>query len=283
LVARKETEMDVRIAHSPDSDDAFMFYALAAGVLQTGEYRFTHILDDIESLNRKALDGEYEVTAVSIHAYAYLSEKYALLSCGASMGDRYGPLIVARDAWGPNELKCRKIAVPGTMTSAYLAAKLFEPELEHVVVPFDKIIDAIRQGDVDGGVLIHEGQLTYGREGLKKVVDLGEWWFSDTGLPLPLGGNVIRRDLGHEHMKRIASIIRQSIQYGLNHRRPALEHALGYARGLDSRDADRFVSMYVNDRTLDYGDDGRMAVQLLLDRAFSAGLIARRVSVDFVG
>jgi 1,4-dihydroxy-6-naphthoate synthase len=275
--------MEIKVAHSPDSDDAFMFYALSSGLLETGEFSFTHILEDIETLNRKALEGTYEVTAVSIHAYAHISDKYALLSSGASMGERYGPVIVARESWRMEELSKKLIAVPGTMTSAFLAAKLFQPSFEHVVVPFDRIMQAVTAGEVDGGILIHEGQLTYEREGLKKIVDLGEWWYEKTHLPLPLGGNAIRRDLGEERICRIGRLVRESIQHGLDHREKALAHALQYARDLDRGDADRFVGMYVNRRTLDYGEDGRLAVQLFLDKAFESRLIPNRIAVEFVG
>ena len=273
--------MDIRIAHSPDSDDAFMFYALAEGKLPTGEYRFTHRLEDIESLNRKALQGEYEVTALSIHAYAYVADRYALLPSGASMGDRYGPMVVSRDAWKPEQIKGRRIAVPGVMTTAYLALKLYQAEFVPVVMSFDGIMSAVKRGEVDAGLLIHEGQLTYAQEGLHKVLDMGEWWHDRTGLPLPLGGNGIRRDLGKERIREISRLIKASIQYGLGHRKDALEHALRYARGLNSGEADRFVSMYVNDRTLDYGEDGRKAVRLLLDEAYAGRLIPDRVQVEF--
>jgi 1,4-dihydroxy-6-naphthoate synthase len=273
---------EIRVAHSPDSDDAFMFCALATGKLDTGNFRFTHTLEDIESLNQKALRGVYEVTAVSIHAYAYISRRYALLSSGASMGDRYGPIVVAREAWAPAALRGKKIAVPGLMTTAFLTLKLFQPDFQPVVIPFDQIISAILQGRADAGLLIHEGQLTYAREGLHKVIDMGEWWHELTGLPLPLGGNAIRRDLGEDDMKKVARLLKESIQYALDHRQEALEYALQYARDLDSAQADRFVGMYVNMRTLDYGEEGRRAVALLLDRACEAGIIPTRVLVDFV-
>jgi 1,4-dihydroxy-6-naphthoate synthase len=275
--------MNIRIAHSPDSDDAFMFYALATQRLPTGQYVFTHTLEDIETLNQKALRGEYEVTAVSIHAYAYLADKYALLASGASMGDRYGPMIVAREPWNPNDLQLKRIAVPGVMTSAFLALKLYQPRFDHVVIPFDQIMTAVQAGEVDGGLLIHEGQLTYSQQGLHKILDLGEWWHGQTGLPLPLGGNVIRRDLGHDNMQAIARLLRESIGYALNHREEALKHAMQFARDLSSQMADRFVGMYVNDRTMDYGEDGRRAVQLFLDRAFENQLIPHKVLAAFVG
>jgi len=273
---------EIRVAHSPDSDDAFMFCALATGKLDTGNFRFTHTLEDIESLNQKALRGVYEVTAVSIHAYAYISRRYALLSSGASMGDRYGPIVVAREAGTPAALRGKKIAVPGLMTTAFLTLKLFQPDFQPVVIPFDQIISAVLQGRADAGLLIHEGQLTYAREGLHKVIDMGEWWHALTGLPLPLGGNAIRRDLGEDGMKKVARLLKESIQYALDHRQEALEYALKYARDLDSAQADRFVGMYVNMRTLDYGEEGRRAVALLLDRACEAGIIPTRVLVDFV-
>ncbi len=273
--------MDIRVAHSPDSDDAFMFYALATNKLATGGFNFSHTLEDIESLNHKALRGEYEVTAISFHTYAFIADKYALLSSGASMGDRYGPMIVAREPWTLSDLDSKVIAVPGTMTSAYLALKLFQPAFKHVVVPFDKIMAAVKEGKADGGLLIHEGQLTYAHEGLRKIVDLGEWWHDQTGLPLPLGGNVIRRDLGRENIVQISRLLRASIDYALAHREEALDYAMQFARDLDVRMADRFVGMYVNERTLDYGEDGRKAVQLFLDRAFEKNLIPKRVVADF--
>ena len=278
--APRRTEMEIRLAHSPDSDDAFMFYALAANKLDTGPFRFTHLLEDIESLNQKALGGEYEVTAISIHAYAYAADRYALLSSGASMGDRYGPMVVCREPL--DAVRGKKIAVPGEMTTAYLALRLFEPDFSAVVVPFDRIMAAVQRGEVDGGLLIHEGQLTYAREGLHKAVDLGVWWHDATGLPLPLGGNAIRRDLGAERIGEISRLLRESIQYGLDHRSEALEDALGFARDLAPEEADRFVGMYVNARTLDYGEDGRRAVRLLLERAYERGLVPRRVEVEFV-
>jgi 1,4-dihydroxy-6-naphthoate synthase len=272
---------EIRVAHSPDSDDAFMFYALAAGKLETGAFQFSHKLEDIETLNQKALQGEYEVTAISIHAYAYIADKYVLLPSGASMGDRYGPILVARERWESSDLSGKRIAVPGTMTSAYLALKLFQPEFQYVAIPFDRIMGAVQRGEVDAGLLIHEGQLTYAAEGLSKVVDLGEWWHDLTKLPLPLGGNAIRRDLGEEPIREVSRLLRESIQYGLQHRGDALRHALRYARGLDDAQADRFVGMYVNERTLDYGDEGRRAVQLFLDRAYQNHLIPKRVEVEF--
>jgi len=277
----KGVGMEIRIAHSPDSDDAFMFYGLAADKLPTGEYRFTHHLEDIETLNRKALQGLYEVTAISIHAYAYVSERYALLPSGASMGDRYGPMVVATQPWSPQEIRGRRVAIPGAMTSAYLALKLFEPDFQAISMPFDQIMGAVERREVDAGLLIHEGQLTYAQSGLHKVLDLGEWWHDQTGLPLPLGGNGIRRDLGGGHIPEISRLIKASIQYALDHREAALAHALSYARGLTPKDADQFISMYVNRRTLDYGEDGRKSVRLFLSEAFSHGLIPNPIQVDF--
>ncbi len=273
----------IRVAHSPDSDDAFMFWALATGRIDTGELRFEHELQDIETLNRRALGGELDVTAVSIHAYAYLSARYALLPHGASMGEGYGPRIVSRKRLRPSQLAGLRVAVPGTMTSAFLALKMFRPDVEHEVVAFDQIIEHVAEGKADAGLLIHEGQLTFEDAGLRLVADLGKWWAKETGgLPLPLGGNVIRRDLGDELMLRVSRLLRASIALGLEHRVEALAHAQQYGRGLDPAKTDAFVGMYVNARTLDYGADGRRAVQLFLDRGFQAGLIPRRVNVDFV-
>ena len=273
----------IRVAHSPDSDDAFMFYALAAGKIDTGDLRFVHELQDIETLNRRALAGELEVTAVSIHAYAYLSARYALLPHGASMGEGYGPRLVAREVMSPADLAGARVVVPGTMTSAFLALKLFCPEVKPEVVPFDRIIEHVAAGAADVGLLIHEGQLTYADAGLHLVADLGEWWARETGgLPLPLGGNVIRRDLGEPLISRVSRLLRASIAFGLEHRKEALAHAGQYGRGLDAHQTDEFVGMYVNARTLDYGDEGRRAVQLFLDRGFEAGLIPRRIRVEFV-
>ncbi|MGH7677557.1 MAG: MqnA/MqnD/SBP family protein, partial [Gemmatimonadaceae bacterium] len=265
------------------SDDAFMFYALAEGKIDTGELRYVHELQDIESLNQRAMRGELEVTAVSIHAYAYLSDRYALLPHGASMGDRYGPRLVARSPMSSLATRGRRIAVPGMLTSAYLALRLFQPDFQPVVVPFDQIEDAVEAGDVDLGLLIHEGQLTYADRGLKLVVDLGAWWFEQTGLPLPLGGNVVRKDLGEPLIARISEHLHASIAYGLQHRVDALDHSMKYARGLERERADAFVGMYVNDWTLDYGKRGREAVRLFLERGVNSGVITRPVSVRFVG
>jgi 1,4-dihydroxy-6-naphthoate synthase len=272
----------IRVAHSPDSDDAFMFYALATGKVATGDLEFVHHLADIESLNRTALDGEYEVSAVSIHAYAYLHETYALMNVGASMGEGYGPAVVARGSFDPTSLKGMLIGVPGEWTSAFLALKIYSPNVRHRVLPFDRIMAAVAEGEVDAGVVIHEGQISYRAMGLNRILDLGEWWKAETGLPLPLGGNVIRRDLGEEKSRRIADLIAQSVQYAFDHRAEALEYALQFGRGLDLSQGDRFVSMYVNSRTLDYGDDGRRAVQVFLDRGYSAGVIPHRVRAVFL-
>lgn len=272
----------IRVAHSPDSDDAFMFYALASGKIDTEGLTYVHELQDIETLNQRALRGELEVTAVSIHAYAYISDRYALLPHGASMGDRYGPRLVARAPMSRAELPGKRIAIPGKLTSAYLALRLFEPRFEPVVTPFDQIEDAVARGDVDLGLLIHEGQLTFADNGLHLIQDLGEWWFGETSLPLPLGGNVVRKDLGEPMTRRISRHLHDSIAYGLDHRGAALDHSMKYARGLDRSKADTFVGMYVNDWTLDYGDRGRQAVRLFLDRGVRAGVIDRRVTVEFV-
>ncbi len=282
-----DTSRTIRLAHSPDADDAFMFWALAAGKIDTGDRRYVHELGDIESLNRRALAGELEVTAVSLHAYAYLVDRYALLAHGASVGDRYGPRIVARvprpadpqAALGGAGLL---VAVPGELTTAFLALKLYQPAARHVVVPFDQIEEYVAAGHAEAGLLIHEGQLTYADRGLHLWVDLGEWWHDETGLPLPLGGNVVRRDLGEALMRDIARDLKASIQYGLAHRAEALAHATTYGRGLDASRIDRFVGMYVNAYTVDYGPTGRQAVSELLARAHGAGLLPERVDVTFV-
>ena len=272
----------IHVAHSPDSDDAFMFYALAEGKIDTEGLRYIHELQDIETLNRRAMRGELEVTAVSIHAYAYLADRYALLPHGASMGDRYGPRLVARQPMSRSDIRGKRIAIPGTLTSAYLALRLFEPQFEPVVIPFDQIEDAVVDGKVDLGLLIHEGQLTFADRGLHLVQDLGEWWFGETGLPLPLGGNVVRKDLGDDLTRKISRHLRGSIAYGLQHRSAALDHSMQYARGLERDRADTFVGMYVNDWTLDYGERGRQAVRKLLERGVEAGIIDRPVTVEFV-
>jgi len=272
----------ITVAHSPDSDDAFMFFALARGKISDPELEFNHVLEDIQSLNQRALRGEYEVTAVSFHAYAYLADRYALLPHGASMGDGYGPMLVTREACRPDELRGKRIAVPGTLTTAALTLRLWDPDLLHVVVPFDQIMDAVAAGTVDAGLIIHEGQVTYESLGYYKIVDLGEWWKGDTGLPLPLGGNVIRKDLGPALMRLVSALLRESIRYALAHREEALDYAMQFGRDMDRRSVDRFVGMYVNDLTLDYGDRGRAAVRRLLATAHEAGLIPHRVEPEFV-
>ena len=273
----------IHVGHSPDSDDAFMFHALANDKLDTGNLRFVHELQDIETLNRRALNGELEVSAVSIHAYAYLADRYALLSSGSSMGDGYGPRLVSKEPLRRADLKGKKIAVPGERTTAFLTLKLYEPEAETVVVPFDEIMDYVEGGGADVGLVIHEGQLTHEGEGFHLVGDLGVWWQEDTGLPLPLGGNVVRRDLGDETVCEVARYVKESIRYALDHREEALAYALGYARDLPPELADRFVSMYVNEWTVDYGETGRRAVRALLERGHEAGIIPHRVDVEFVG
>ena len=273
----------IHVAHSPDSDDAFMFYALAAGKIDTGDIRYVHELQDIETLNQRALRGELEVTAVSLHAYAYLTDRYALLPHGCSMGDRYGPRLVARTPMKKHEVRGKRIAVPGPLTTAYLALRLYEAEFEAIQTPFDEIEDAVVAGKVDLGLLIHEGQLTFGERGLHLIADMGEWWFGETKLPLPLGGNVIRKDLGEPLIGTVSRHLRDSIAYGLAHREQALTHAMQYARGLQRGQADRFVGMYVNEWTLDYGEIGRRAVRELLSRGAAAGIIPNQVRIEFVG
>jgi 1,4-dihydroxy-6-naphthoate synthase len=273
----------ITVGHSPDPDDAFMFYALAHDKLNTGNLRFRHELQGIETLNRRALRGELEVTAVSIHAYALLLDKYALLPSGCSMGDRYGPMVVAREPMAIDRLKVLKIAVPGTLTTAFLTLRLLLGDsFAYEVVPFDEIIGAVADGRFDAGLIIHEGQLTYQNQGLHLIVDLGVWWQDKTGLPLPLGGNVVRRDLGDATIREISRLLKESIRYSLAHRSEALDYALQYARDMDKSLADRFVGMYVNDWTLDYGPRGREAVRRLLDEAFKAGVIGNPVNVEFV-
>jgi 1,4-dihydroxy-6-naphthoate synthase len=273
----------ITVAHSPDSDDAFMFYGLATEKIDTGDIRFEHTLEDIQTLNEKATRGVYDVTAVSFHAYAYVSDKYVLLPHGASIGEGYGPVVVARGPYKVEEIRSLKVAVPGTMTSAFLALRILEPEFEYTVVPFDRIIEAVQSGEADAGLLIHEGQLFYQRLGLHKVVDLGEWWKEKEGLPLPMGGNVIRRDLGPETVRRVSDYLRQSIQFSLDNRRDALAYAMQFARDMDTELADRFVGMWVNQLTLDYTERGRRAVQRLLDEGCERGVIPHRVVADFVG
>jgi 1,4-dihydroxy-6-naphthoate synthase len=272
----------ITVGHSPDPDDAFMFYALAHNKIDTGDLQFRHRLEDIETLNRRALRGEFEVTAVSIHAYAHLLERYALLPSGCSMGDKYGPMVVARNYLSIDDLRHVKIAIPGTLTTAFLALRLLAGDVRHEVMSFDQILGAVAAGDYEAGLIIHEGQLTFQNQGLRLVVDLGVWWQEKTGLPLPLGGNVVRRDLGAETIRQISRLLKQSIQYGLDHRKEALAYALQYARDMDLDLADRFVGMYVNDWTLDYGPRGRAAVQRLLEEAHQAGILPSPVAVEFV-
>jgi 1,4-dihydroxy-6-naphthoate synthase len=275
----------IRLGHSPDPDDAFMFYALAEELIPTDGFRFDHVLRDIQTLNEWAREGRLEVTALSVHAYAYLSDRYRLLPHGASMGERYGPIVVAREPLEPAELPRLRVAVPGLLTSAFLQLQLAVGRIaEPVLVPFDRILDVVEAGEVDAGLVIHEGQLTYRAQGLEAVIDLGEWWHALTGgLPLPLGANAVRRDLDEgDTLPRLSRLLRASIAYGLEHRPGALAHAERFGRGLDRGLADRFVGMYVNDRTLDYGEDGRAAVAELLRRGHEAGLIDRAPAVDFV-
>lgn len=276
-------EQLIRVAHSPDSDDAFMFHALANEKIETGNFRFEHVLNDIETLNRWALEGKYEVTAVSIHAYAYLADKYALLPHGASMGERYGPRLVAREKISPDDLAGRTIGIPGTMTSAFLALNLFMPNPKYKVLSMEEIMPAVQSGDIDVGLIIHEGQLTYVDAGLELILDLGEWWYQETGLPLPLGGNVIRRDLGDETILEVSRLLHDSIQYALENRQEALEYALQYAPEMEVSLADEFVGMYVNGRTLDYGEEGRRAVREFLKRGVESGVVTIDVDVQFVG
>jgi len=274
--------MDIRVAHSPDSDDAFMFYALASHKIETGDRNYIHLLNDIETLNRKALEGEYEVSAISFHAYAYMADKYALLSCGASMGYNYGPIVVSNKPMEPEMLAEKTVAVPGLLTSAFLALRLFAPNVKYEVVHFDHILDEVQKGKYEAGLLIHEGQLTYRDLGLHKVVDLGEWWLDRCRLPLPLGGNVIKRSLGASLMAQVSKDIRGSIQYALDHRDEAIDYAIQFSRGLDLKKADRFIGMYVNELTLDYGEDGRQAVRLLLSEAHKKNIIPKNVDLEFV-
>lgn len=278
----------IRVGHSPDADDAFMFFALAKNKIDTGPYRFEHKLVDIETLNRRAFSGDLELTAVSIHAYAYVWGRYVLCPCGASMGERYGPMVVAREKMTVDSLRDRVIAVPGRLTSAYLALGLaIGREFRHVVVPFDRILDAVVAGGyegqaIDAGLIIHEGQLTYGDHRLELVLDTGEWWYEQTGLPLPLGANVLRKDLGPETIADVNRLLKASIQYGLEHRAEALDYALSFGRGLDRAKADEFVGMYVNDWTLDFGPRGRQAVAEFLARGHAGGIIPHLVQPEFV-
>jgi 1,4-dihydroxy-6-naphthoate synthase len=278
----KAAARTITVAHSPDSDDAFMFYALATHKLDTGGIRFEHLLQDIQTLNEEAMRGTYDVTAVSFHAYAYIADKYALLPHGASIGDNYGPIVVAREPVAASELSELKIAIPGKLTSAFLALSIFNPRINYEVVPFDQIIDAVQKGKCDAGLLIHEGQLFYESLGLHKILDLGEWWHEKTGLPLPMGGNAIRRDLGPDTIQQVSGLLRESIIYALEHREDALQYAMQFARDMEPELADRFVAMWVNDLTLDYGERGREAVRRLLAEGFEAGIIPHAVEVQFV-
>jgi 1,4-dihydroxy-6-naphthoate synthase len=275
---------EIRIAHSPDSDDAFMFYGLATNKIRVPGLKFTHVLTDIETLNQKAIrEAFYDVTAISFHAYPYLQDNYALMACGGSVGEGYGPMIVSSRAFPVEEVGRYRIAVPGTLTTAYLALKLFAPEVETTVVPFDQIIPEVQAGNFTAGLIIHEGQLTYGQSGLHKILDLGQWWRDETGLPLPLGGNAIRRSLGNDLQLSVTNALRDSIQHALDHRDEALAYAMQFARDLDPVLANKFVGMYVNERTLNYGDDGREAIRKLLTLGHERGIIPHPVKVDFVG
>lgn len=273
---------EISVAHSPDSDDAFMFYGLATHKVRTPGLRFTHTLCDIETLNQKAREGVYDVTAISFHAYPYIQDKYALMACGGSVGEGYGPMIVSPRPFSTSEIKTKRIAVPGKLTTAYLALQLFAPGVETEVVPFDQIIPQVLEGKYEAGLIIHEGQLTYDKAGLHRIVDLGKWWQKVTGLPLPLGGNGIRRALGSQLMSAVTAALKESIQYALEHREEALAYAMQFARDLDTASADKFVGMYVNERTLDYGSDGREAVRRLLDMGHKAGIIGPEARVDWV-
>ncbi len=273
---------EITVAHSPDSDDAFMFYGLATNKVRVPGLRFTHTLCDIETLNQKAQEGVYDVTAVSFHAYPYIQDNYALMSCGGSVGEGYGPMIVSPRPFTQSEIKQQRVAVPGKLTTAYLALQLFAPGIEVEVVPFDQIIPEVLAGKYEAGLIIHEGQLTYSKAGLQRVVDLGKWWQRVTGLPLPLGGNAIRRALGIETIASVTQALRDSIQYAIDHRDEALSYAMQFARDLDTQLADKFVGMYVNERTLDYGDDGREAVRRLLDMGHKAGIIPQTPRVEWV-
>ena len=272
----------ISVAHSPDSDDAFMFYGLATNKLETEGLKFEHTLKDIQSLNEDARKGVFDVTAISFHAYCYVADKYALLPHGASIGDNYGPILVSSEKRGIDEISDLKIAVPGELTSAFLALKIFNPDFEYEVVPFDEIIDRVVDGQFDAGLLIHEGQLFFKEKGLSKILDLGEWWHEETGLPLPMGGNVIKRDLGENLMREVSNHLKRSIEYSMENREDALAYAMQFARDMPAELADRFVAMWVNDLTLDYGERGKEGVRLLLERGYEAGVIPHKVDVDFV-
>ncbi len=277
----KTATRTISVAHSPDSDDAFMFYALATNKLDTGALSFTHVLKDIQTLNQEAMNGAYDVTAISFHAYAYIADKYVLLPHGASIGDNYGPVVVARESIASEELSSLRVAIPGTLTSAFLALRIFNRDFQYEVVPFDEIIDAVKNRRCDAGLLIHEGQLFYETIGLHKVLDLGEWWHQRTGLPLPMGGNAIRRDLGLVLTRQVSKLLRESIRYALEHREDALDYAMQFARDMEPELADRFVAMWVNDLTLDYTQRGREAVGRLLSEGYECGVIPNRVEVEF--
>lgn len=284
MTAPQAAVQEISIAHSPDSDDAFMFYGLATNKVRVPGYKFTHVLTDIETLNHKAInEAFYDVTAISFHAYPYLQDSYTLMACGGSVGEGYGPMIVANPKLTLAEAQKTRIAVPGTLTTAFLTLRLFAPNIEYSVVPFDKIIPSVASGEFDAGLIIHEGQLTYANDGLIKLLDLGQWWREQTGLPLPLGGNAIRRSLGPETMLMATNALRDSIQHALDHREEALAYAMQFARDLDTNLANRFVGMYVNERTLNYGEDGREAIRKLLEMGYDRGIIPHRAKVDFVG
>lgn len=276
------TLLEIVCAHSPDSDDAFMFYGLATKKVRSRSVSFRHVLEDIESLNRKASEGLYELTAISYHAYPYVADKYLLMASGSSIGDGYGPMVVSPRRLAPEELKGKRIAIPGTLTTAFLTLKLFQPDFESVIIPFDQILDAVRDHEVDAGLIIHEGQLTYGHGGLHCVVDLGKWFKSQYGLPLPLGANALRRDLSPEVRAECARLMRESIQYALDHREEALNYALQFARDLDPALADQFVGMYVNHYTVDGGEIVPRAAQKLLDLGYEAGLISHKTTIEVV-
>jgi 1,4-dihydroxy-6-naphthoate synthase len=273
---------EITIAHSPDSDDAFMFYALVNGKIKSDGLKFVNVLSDIETLNRKAFEGVYDVTAISFHAYAYVSDKYILLPSGSSMGLGYGPILVSKKEFEPRDLKNFLVGVPGTLTSAFLILKIFEPEVKYKVIQFDKIIEAVINDEVDAGLLIHEGQLTYSNSGLKKIIDFGNWWQRETGLPLPLGGNVVKKELGFELARKISNLLRESVRYAMENRDEALRYALKFARGMDEKLADKFVGMYVNKLTLDCGEVGKKAIQLFLDLGYEKGLIPKKIEIELL-
>ena len=273
---------EITIAHSPDSDDAFMFYALVNGKVKSDGLKFVNVLSDIETLNRKAFEGVYDVTAISFHAYAYVSDRYVLLPSGSSMGLGYGPILVSKKEFEPMDLKNFLVGVPGTLTSAFLILKIFEPEVKYKVIQFDKIIEAVLNDEVDAGLLIHEGQLTYSDSGLKKIIDFGNWWQRETGLPLPLGGNVVKKELGIELARKISNLLKESVRYAMENRDEALRYALKFARGMDEKLADKFVGMYVNELTLDCGEVGKKAIQLFLDIGYEKGLIPKKVEIKLL-